>query len=285
MLLLAGVHGDEYEGQVALSNLIRDLAPEDVRGRLIVMPATNTPAVAARTRVSPVDGGNLNRAFPGNRTGTATEMLAHYLETVILPRCDFMVDLHSGGASLCYPPTLLRGSGHTPDEAAVLDRLQAAFDLPYAWVFRGGGGPTSTARTAMGVANRAGVVSVMAELGGAGALSSEILAVTERGLRRVLHTLGMLPDYAPGPPAGTRAMHTEGSVYVYQSGIFQGLKSIADPVAKGEVIGWIHDPTTSGSDPVAVASTYEGVVLAQRPLAAVERGDAVYQIARDIVAE
>ena len=54
VLLTAGNHGDEYEGQVILRRLIRDTEPEGLKGRLIVLPALNAPAVQAGTRVSPL---------------------------------------------------------------------------------------------------------------------------------------------------------------------------------------------------------------------------------------
>src|SRR5690606_5421300 len=72
ILLTGGTHGDEYEGQVVLTRLIRQLRAEDIRGRLIVIPALNTPAAIAGTRVSPLDEGNLNRAFPGDPNGGPT---------------------------------------------------------------------------------------------------------------------------------------------------------------------------------------------------------------------
>jgi predicted deacylase len=37
-----------------------------VRGQLIILPALNFPASQAGTRTSPIDGVNLNRAFPGD---------------------------------------------------------------------------------------------------------------------------------------------------------------------------------------------------------------------------
>ena len=102
-------------------------------------------------------------------------MIAHYHEEVILPLADYAVDLHSGGSSLIYPATVLRGPAHSPEEEAGLAILTEAFDLPYAWVFTGGGGRSSTARTAMGAANRKGVINVMAELGGAGCVTPDVL--------------------------------------------------------------------------------------------------------------
>lgn len=283
-LLLAGNHGDEYEGQIALSKLARELQMGDIRGRLIILPMANFPAAEAGTRTSPIDEGNLNRAFPGDPQGGPTAMLAHYIENVLLPLADTMVDLHSGGSSLFYPPTLLRGVGHNADEADRLESLQAAFDLPYAWVFTSGGGPNSTARTALGAANRNGVTGIMTELGGGGAVDRDILALTERGLRRVLNALGMLPSYQPDKSRGTRELTARGSVFAYEQGLFETFKEIAEQVAEGETVGQIHHPDAPWKAPDPVISPYAGIVLCKRTMGQVRRGDAVFQIAADRVA-
>lgn len=281
LVISAGVHGDEYEGQIAVSELAEQLSAEDVRGRLILLPMMNLPAAQLGRRVSPLDDGNLNRTYPGDAKGTPTEVIAHYHEEVILPLADFAVDLHSGGSSLFYPATLLRGPAHSSAEEAGLQTLTQAFDLPYAWVFTGGGGKSSTARTAMGAANRKGVINVMAELGGGNAVTPDILALTRRGLRRILHALGMLPGYVPDTARGTRALHAKGSIYAYETGLFDPLKGIGDPVAKGEIVAMLHHPETPGQRPTEIASPYDGIVLAMRAMAQVQRGDAVYQIAAD----
>lgn len=282
LLLMAGNHGDEYEGQIAIARLGRTIVPDQVRGRIILLPQVNAPAAQAGLRTSPIDGGNLNRTFPGDPRGTPTEMIAHYVEHVLMPMADYAVDLHSGGTSLFYPPTLLRNQGHTPEASAELDRLETAFDLPYAWVFQGGGGPGSTARTALGAANRNGVTCVMAELGGAGAVDPGILARTERGLTRILHSLGMLPDHEPDAAMGTRRAIAKGSVFAYEPGLFEPFADIGDTVAEGDTVGLIHRPDTPWREPEPVRSPYTGFVLCKRPLARVERGDAVYQIAEDL---
>src|SRR5512137_1362061 len=62
VLLMAGNHGDEYEGQIGLCKLVRTLDPSAVRGRVIVLPAVNLPAALAGARVSPLDDVNFNRA-------------------------------------------------------------------------------------------------------------------------------------------------------------------------------------------------------------------------------
>src|SRR4051812_43454401 len=59
-VLTGGNHGDEYEGQVTLMNLARRIRPEQVRGRLIIIPMLNRPAAENGTRLSPLDGRNMN---------------------------------------------------------------------------------------------------------------------------------------------------------------------------------------------------------------------------------
>lgn len=285
LLLMAGVHGDEYEGQIAIANLARRLDPRDIRGRVILLPMANAPAATAGLRTSPIDDGNLNRLFPGDPTGTPSQIIAHYIEAELLRHCDVMIDLHSGGSSLHYPPTLLRGMGWTDEEAQILKRLQTAFDLPYAWVFTSGGGPNSTARTAMGAANRSGVVSVMAELGGGGTVDPETLDATERGLLRILHELGHLPAYVPDAAKGTREMHAQGTIYAYDTGVFVPGFETGSRIEVGQVIGRIHTPDTPWRPPVDIVSPYDGFVLAKRVPAQVQRGDALAQIFRDAEAE
>ncbi len=281
-LLMGGTHGDEYEGQIALDRLAKSLDPQDIRGRIIILPMLNFPAADAGLRCSPVDEGNLNRSFPGDAYGTPTQKIAHYVEEVLMPLSDYAIDLHSGGASLFYPPTFMRGPGWTEAEAKTLQELQEAFDLPYAWVFTGGGGPGSTARTSMGAAARKGVVTVNAELGGGGAVTPDILALAERGLRRVLHKVGILPGYAPDAARGTRELNVQGSVFAYERGVFEPLLRPGDAVEVGTPLAAIHHPDDPARAPTDIVSPYAGMILAMRALGRVERGDAVFQIAQDV---
>ena len=92
-----GNHGDEYEGPIALLKLVRALEPAQISDRVIVIPALNYPAVMGGTRVSPIDGVNMNRAFPGRRDGSVTRMIAHFVQHRVLPVCDALFDIHVGG--------------------------------------------------------------------------------------------------------------------------------------------------------------------------------------------
>jgi predicted deacylase len=103
-LFMAANHGDEYEGQIALCRLIRELEPSEVQGRVIILPAANLPAALDGARVSPIDQGNLNRSFPGDPDGTVTQQIAYYIDSVLFPLADHFHDFHAGGSSLDYLP-------------------------------------------------------------------------------------------------------------------------------------------------------------------------------------
>ena len=79
LLVLAGVHGDEYEGIAAIPQVYRAIKAQDLRGRLIMAPICNMPAYEALQRSSPVDGLNLARVFPGDVDGSITRQIAWWL--------------------------------------------------------------------------------------------------------------------------------------------------------------------------------------------------------------
>src|SRR4051794_27343226 len=65
LVCVAGIHGDEPEGMLALMQLADELDPARINGELVLVPVANPPAFGAGTRTSPLDGIDLNRIFPG----------------------------------------------------------------------------------------------------------------------------------------------------------------------------------------------------------------------------
>jgi uncharacterized protein len=279
VLLMAGNHGDEYEGQVALCELIRQLQPEQVRGRIIIMPMANYPAALAGTRTSPLDEGNLNRSFPGNPDGGPTQMIAHFIESVLLSDCDYFVDLHSGGSSLHYLPTVCGGRRDDPVEARQIYDLMKVFGAPYGFIFpRGREDRVSTAASA-----RKGVVSLLTELGGSGTVTPEILAIARRGLRRVLAHVGSLRDPEPElsvplPVKLTRADSQDWFVHASADGVWEPLVELGDEVVAGQPAALIHTPETPWREPAAVSFRAAGIVICKRIPARTERGDCLFHL-------
>lgn len=282
-LLIAGNHGDEYEGQIALSKLARQIEPADVRGRIIILPALNYPAVAAGRRLSPLDEGNLNRLFPGKANGTPTEMIAHYLVSVLLPQSDLVIDLHSGGRSLSYHPCCLIRDGGIETETARLVELMKIFGAPIGSISDGSGGGASTTLSA--AAQSCGVPAITAELGGGGGVSRTGEAIATQGIRRVLKHIGTLPDVETEPPPPVRLMRVEGKdafIYAPCHGIFELCIGVGDSVHAGQCAGYIHPIEGAHRPAEAIYFTRPGFVACCRFPALTEPGDCLFKLLSDI---
>ncbi|MXP65735.1 deacylase [Roseomonas sp. M0104] len=277
-LFVSGNHGDEYEGQVALTNLVQSLRPEQIRGRVIILPTANFPAALAGNRVSPIDNLNLNRIFPGDPDGSVTEQIAWFISEQLVPRADLVCDLHSGGSSLLYTPCSL--TGRVEDEALYARQLAAlrAFAAPVAYVqgrAQGQGGN----QTLGGVAERLGIPSVGTELGGAGAVSPEGLRVAERGVRNLLVHLGILPGEARIPAPETRIFGLKGQdqfVYAEEAGLFEPVAELGDWVQAGQLAARLHTPETPWRAAVEHRFARAGFVLCKRQPGRTQRGDCLF---------
>ena len=287
VLLTGGVHGDEYEGPIALSRLAREIDITRVSGRIIIVPMLNQPAFVAGTRVSPIDGINLNRIFPGQRNGTATEMIAHYVTTELLPRADLLIDLHAGGSSLQYLPTLLAPRWSDPDKAARVEALVTAFGAENVIYFDSVRALSGEDRVIGNYAHQSDVDFLTGEFGGGSTVNINGLAMAEKGVRGVLAHLGVLPADEPAAaqsgPTRRLTMDDPG-LYAFadRRGFFEPKFELGQTLGKGEVAGLIHDIDDPWSPPVAVHFRSGGIAVCVRTLSLVEAGDCLGHLASEI---
>lgn len=282
ILLTAGNHGDEYEGQALLHRLARTLDPKRVRGRLIVLPALNYPAVLAAARVSPLDDGNLNRAFPGDADGSPTAAIAHYAETVLLAMSQGAVDIHSGGSATVYAPSVYLHCGGGAD---LLRRKLAgarAFGAPYTVCAKA----TSDSRSMSAACDRLGVPMISTELAGGGTIDPAALEIGRAGLTRLLVHFGVMDGEAPaGHMHSTRLVSPLGaqsSVMSPTDGIFEPLHEVGAEVRKGTLAGYVHPLGELDRPSLAAEFAHDGIVLVKRVPALVRRGDYLYRLACEI---
>ena len=283
VLLMAGNHGDEYEGQVTMVRLIRDLEAADIQGRVIIMPAANLPAAMAGARVSPLDAGNLNRAFPGAPGATPTWQIAHYIDSVLVPKCDAWLDLHSGGGSLDYLPF---AAFYRTGEDAALDAKAEA-------ITRAFGAPRSVCvtappddRLAAASGHRRKIPYLGGEYGGTGSVNSDGVSITHQGSLRVLAHLGVLVTkrFALEPPDQTRMMELGGHDYYTHApepGLFEPASRLGDTVKAGQLCGTVHFVDNPERPGVPVQFKRDGVVVCKRHFGRVEPGDCVAHLATD----
>jgi len=278
VILEGGNHGDEYEGPIVLGELIRDLAPERINGRLIIVPAINVVAVEASSRVSPLDGLNFNRTFPGNPLGSITEQLSNYVNDVLFPLADAFVDLHSGGSSLSIIPSAIV---EPAEDAALAVKIRAAvqaFGAPMTVVISNFGDP----RTSTASAVRAGLITVGTEMAGAGTVSPDAVRICRNGVHNVLTHLGVLEgDVQPGSGDGTlyTIVSTRSYVMASQAGIFEAYQQLGESVRAGQPAGRIHNLTDPQRAPEELFHGADGIVYGKRHPGRVRPGNCCMVVA------
>ena len=280
VLVIGGVHGDEPEGQVAALNLARELQPEQVTGRVIVIPCASPEASRAYTRLWP-SGANLNRSFPGSPTGPADEQLAHFLSTVLFPLADVVVDIHSGGRGGLHLPW---SEMHWVDDADQRRRMvdgMIAWNTDWCCVYIDIGGTGLL----VGEAERQGKVVVSTELGGGGHVTAEIHRLAASGLANVLRHVGVLEGEVAGrdsPPTFLMATEPNHFLLAPESGLFETLVHLGQRVEAGQPVGRVHFIERPDREPETVHANNDGIVCVVRAIATSEQGDNIIVVAREV---
>ncbi|WP_139005078.1 succinylglutamate desuccinylase/aspartoacylase family protein [Arthrobacter crystallopoietes] len=288
-LLVAGTHGDEYEGQVVLHELIRSLEPEHLNGTVVIVPAANAPAVRAGTRVSPIDGGNLNRSYPGQNRSGPTDQVADLIAGTLLPEADVVLDLHSGGSNSTYLPSMFIYRG--PDQQTWERKVSAAraMGLPYVIVVQ----PRLEPGSLSTAGDDTGVLALSTELGGGGTVDPGILSDARRGVRALLAHVGIL---AAQPETEVQLETTataepiwlelvpDSPVMATAAGIFEPLVALGQRVRAGDPVARVHAIDDLERAPQEYTARVDGIVAILRRPALVALGSYLLHIAPELEA-
>jgi N-alpha-acetyl-L-2,4-diaminobutyrate deacetylase len=278
-LLTGANHGDEYEGPIALWSLARALKPEAVNGRLIIVPAMNYPAFKAGKRTSSIDGGNMNRVFPGRPDGTITEIIADYFSRTLLPIADYVVDIHSGGKTLAFVPF---AAAHVLEDKAQQARCVAAmeaFNAPYSMMLL----ELDAAHMYDTAAENMGKVFVSTEIGGGGSASATSAAITKRGIANVLKHAGILfgaPERGPSISLGTPDRRC--FITCEHSGLLEMCMDLGDEVKQDDLVCLVHDVERTGATPIEYRSGIDGLLAGRHYPCLTKPGDNLAVIAVEV---
>lgn len=284
-LVLGGNHGDEYQGQIAAMKLSRDLVPEMVNGRIILIPSLNFPAARAATRLSPLDGMNMNRAFPGDPDGCVTSQMAHFLTTVLFPMSDIVIDIHSGGRSMEFVPCPHMHVLPDLDQRKRMLAAMLAWNTEFAFLY------TDIAGTGLlpVEAERQGKLVVTTELGGGEAIPASVHRIAQDGLRNVLIHVGVLEgteqkrsDSGQRPTIITAALDAENYLLAPESGIFEIAVELGMLVDAGQIIGFIHHLECPEREPRVIRAPRSGYLVCMRAPCLTQQGDCVAVIAQQV---
>lgn len=275
-LLTGANHGDEYEGPLALFDLARSLKAEEVTGTVIIVPAMNYPAFAAGTRVSPLDGVNMNRAFPGVPDGTPTQKIADYFQRTLLPMADVVLDFHSGGKTLDFLPF---AASHVLDDKVQERQCRAArdaFNAPFSVEMR--------EIDALGMyddaAEMMGKVFVTTELGGQGTATPATTGIARKGVRNLLIHAGILAGELEIAPTRHLSQPDDACFhFTDEGGLLEFLIALGDPVQAGDPVARIWPIGRTGAEPCVMHAQRDGLLMARHHPGLCQAGDCIAVLA------
>jgi predicted deacylase len=278
VVVLGGVHGDEVTGIVAAGLLARIGVPL-IAGTLTVVPVAHEAAAAVAARVSPHDGGNLARTFPGDPAGGPTARLAHRLARDVLDHADLAIDLHTAGRR--YDMPFLAGFRNGSVCGAIdATALAAAFGAEYVWEHP----ELAPGRTISHVEQRGGVGLYVESLGGERLDPLRVRSYVA-GVMRVLAALGMVqlsPELLALPVTPARRVRGDGDVdatelVAQRSGYFVPAADAGGMVGTGGLLGVLVD--SRGEEIQRLVCPRSSTVMMMRRAAAVEQGEMLVVLA------
>lgn len=283
--VFGGTHGNEYEGQVAVWRLAQELDPEKLAGRVLLLPRFCAPACDAGTRQSPLDGVNMNRAFPGDPRGTITYRIAHFATSQILGRADVVLDIHSGGRILRFP--MVSSFHEVPDRAQQREMAEVSrlFDTPFVMVYA----KSMASGLLTDEAEAMGKITIGTEFGWGEATIREGVQHATVGTLNVLRHYGLLEgDFERVRPAGSdapriiRAVNLEDYMPAPISGVYEPTVEPGIRVQAGDLVGRMYDFDYAASRPIEIRAPRAGWLLVVPFAAQVEKGQTVVVIADEV---
>lgn len=263
LLILAGMHGDEINGIEIVRRLItRDDVKKPLCGSIIAIPVINIISFIAGTRDLP-DGRDLNRCFPGSRSGSLGSRIAFDLMNEIIPQIDFGIDFHTGGAKINnYPQLRCIFNNKTNLDLGKNFSPPLILNAPF------------RDNTLRKEASKKGKSILVFE--GGESSRFDYLSINEgmNGCLRLMKHLKMLAlDISNNASV---LLNKSSWVRAKSSGLFHTSKTNGSHILKGELVGMIVDPY--GEHEEKLISPTDGYIVGINNQPVVNQGDALMHI-------
>lgn len=286
LAVFGGTHGNEWEGQVAVKRLCRQLNPNEISGRIILMPQLSQSACAANQRLSPYDNVNMNRAFPGNPRGTISYRIASFVKSSIFPRVRVVIDLHAGGREGGFALCTSFHPVPDPDQLVEIRNAAALFDTPFMLIY--------SSQMASGLltdeAEAEGKIAIGGEFGFGEGVNRRGTEHAYEGVRNVMKHYGLLAGEIAkidtlrnSAPRLVDARNLEDYTPCPRSGVWEPLVDLGEEVKEGCLIGRLHDFSNHASEPLQIHAHRAGVMIMMCAGAVCQEGTTLFVIARDAV--
>lgn len=269
LFISAAIHGDEINGSEAIKRLLnRRKLLAGLKGTLIAVPIVNVFGFNRNIRYLP-DRRDLNRCFPGSRSGSLGGQIANVFMQEIVSKCSHGIDLHTAAINRSNLPQL----------RACLDdketrRLAMAFGVPVVINSNIRDGSLRQAAAELGIP------MLLFEGGEALRYEEKVINSAIGGILSVMHAIGMIEGEKVSLRQRKKEVFVARSSYWVRSphsGSLRVRKQLGNRVKKGELLGVISNPF--GKEKIELRANKTGIIIGMSVLPLVNNGDALFHVA------
>ena len=260
VFVTGALHGDEINGTGAIRQLVQSEDFELVKGAVILVPVLNILAFDRHSRYLP-DRRDLNRSFPGSKTGSLAGRMARTIFQEIVRRCDYGIDLHSASVRRTNYPNV-RGDLRNPE----VKRIAEAFGCE---IIMDGKGPKKSLRRE---ACEIGCNTIIMEAGEVFKVEPGIVESCVRGIKNVLFELDMV-EQPPVSPDYQVTVKKSKWVRAEKGGFLEFHVKPGEVIEKDQPIS--TNTNLLGGDRHTVSAPFDGVVIGMTTLPAISPGDPI----------
>ncbi|TDI72652.1 MAG: succinylglutamate desuccinylase/aspartoacylase family protein [Bacteroidetes bacterium] len=271
VLFVAGIHGDEVNGIEVVRQLVSKGINKPKIGTTICIPIINIFGFLQKVREFP-DGRDLNRAFPGSKSGSLAARVAYQLMNDIVPNVDYCLDFHTGGSSRFNAPHVRVEKGNN-----TLTKLAETFNAPFILHSK------NLKKSFRNACRKKGIPLLLFEGGKSNSIDTVVSNTGVNGSKRVLHHLGMLKTKfkVSSPKKSSVTISRSKWIRANASGMFKSTIAVGIFVNQGDVIGQITDPY--GKIFKRVKASNDGYVVNVNEAPLVYQGDALFHISTKVL--
>jgi len=269
VLITAAMHGNEFNGTEIINRLVSLNSMKQLSGTLIAVPVMNVYGLMNRSRHLH-NGIELDRCFPGSKSGTHAARMAHLFTKQVFSKADVCIDLQTGFLNHTNLPQVYIGADHEKI-------LAEAFNAPViskALLEKG---------TLRFLANKHRKPFISYVAGEAMRLDEHAIKVGVSGMLNVLRQLQMLPSlkkHKSDKAKKLKNFYTEKNLWVRAStsGVSHTKHKLGQSVKKGEALCIIKDPFGATENEIVYAPE-DAVIVGKNNLPLVHEGERLFQLA------
>ena len=268
VLVQAGLHGDEINGIEIVRRMLQEDRFQVERGAVIAVPILNVFGFIHFSRDVP-DGKDVNRSFPGSKSGSMASRLAYHYTSQILDQVDFGIDLHTGGA-LRHNYPQIRFTPDYPESKQIAEVFQAPFLFP-ARLIKG---------SFRNAAWKRDVPVVVFEAGESMRFDEYAIREGMQGILNVLYHYEMVPRIDPHYAESHEAILLSERKWLRAptAGMFIPEAQNGSAIKKGQELGIVTDTYARRRKPIK--APFDGYIFCINHQAVVNQGEALFHVGR-----